>query len=77
MGDWRQELKCNAGRKVSIVSAGFTGTYTDEGAEFEATALVGKRSLQYPARIDQSTAVAAGTATNESIIEKRERIKCG
>lgn len=32
-----------------IVSAGFTGTYTDEGAEFEATALVGKRSLRYHA----------------------------
>jgi hypothetical protein len=30
-----------AGRNVS---AGFTGTYTDDGAEFEATALVGKRS---------------------------------
>jgi hypothetical protein len=26
---------------------GFTGTYTDEDAEFEATALVGKRSLRY------------------------------
>jgi T3SS negative regulator,GrlR len=26
---------------------GFTGTYTDEGAQFEATALVGKRSLRY------------------------------
>jgi hypothetical protein len=32
-----------------IVTAGFTGTYTDEGAEFEATALVGKRSLRYHA----------------------------
>jgi hypothetical protein len=32
-----------------IVSAGSTGTYTDEGAEFEATALVGKRSLRYHA----------------------------
>jgi len=31
------------------VSAGFTGTYTDEGAEFEATVLVGKRSLRYRA----------------------------
>ena len=30
-----------------IVSAGFTGTYSDEAAEFEATALVGKRSLRY------------------------------
>jgi len=25
---------------------GFAGTYTDESAEFEATALVGKRSLR-------------------------------
>ena len=25
---------------------GFTGTYTDEGAEFEATALVGKQSAR-------------------------------
>ena len=31
------------------VSAGFSGTYTDEGAEFDATALVGKRSLRYHA----------------------------
>jgi hypothetical protein len=29
-----------------VVSMGFTGTYTDEGAEFEATALAGKRSLR-------------------------------
>jgi hypothetical protein len=29
-----------------VVSMGFTGTYTDEGAEFEATALVGKRSAR-------------------------------
>ena len=27
-------------------SIGFAGTYTDEGAEYEATALVGKRSLR-------------------------------
>jgi hypothetical protein len=25
---------------------GFTGTYTDDGAEFEATALVGKPSVR-------------------------------
>jgi hypothetical protein len=31
------------------VSAGFSGTYTDKGAEFDATALVGKRSLRYHA----------------------------
>jgi hypothetical protein len=29
-----------------IACMGFTGTYTDEGAEFEATALVGKRSIR-------------------------------
>jgi hypothetical protein len=34
-----------------IVSAGFNGTYTDKGAVFEATALVGKRSLQYEATL--------------------------
>jgi hypothetical protein len=34
-----------------IVNAGFTGTYTDEGAEFEATALVGKRGLRYHANM--------------------------
>jgi hypothetical protein len=27
-------------------SMGFAGTYTDDGAEFEATALVGKRSIR-------------------------------
>jgi hypothetical protein len=32
-----------------IVTLGFTGTYNDEGAEFEATALVGKLSLRYHA----------------------------
>jgi hypothetical protein len=40
-----------------IVTAGFTGTYTDEGAEFEATALVGKRSLRYHAIMRLLTAV--------------------
>jgi hypothetical protein len=29
-----------------IATMGFAGTYTDEGAEFEATALVGKRSIR-------------------------------
>jgi hypothetical protein len=29
-----------------IASMGFAGTYTDDGAEFEATALVGKRSIR-------------------------------
>jgi len=35
-----------AGRVVSI---GFSGTYTDEGAEAGGTALVGKRSIRYDA----------------------------
>ena len=29
-----------------FTSMGFAGTYTGEGAEFEATALVGKRSIR-------------------------------
>ena len=29
------------------VSAGFSGTYTDKDAQYEFTALVGKRSLRY------------------------------
>ena len=29
-----------------VASMGFAGTYTGEGAEFEATALVGKRSIR-------------------------------
>jgi hypothetical protein len=29
-----------------VVSMGFNGTYTDDDAEFDATALVGKRSVQ-------------------------------
>jgi len=29
-----------------VASMGFAGTYTDEGGEFEATALVGKRSIR-------------------------------
>jgi len=29
------------------ISIGFTGTYNDEGAEFDATALAGKRSFRF------------------------------
>jgi hypothetical protein len=63
------------------VTIGFSGTYTNTDPQFELTALVGKRSLQYHAimrlliAIDQSTAavvVTAGTAPNECIIEKGE-----
>ena len=34
-----------------VVSIGFGGTYTDKDAQIELTALVGKRSLQYEARL--------------------------
>jgi hypothetical protein len=33
--------------RKGVISVGFSGTYTDKDAEFEATALVGKRSLLY------------------------------
>jgi hypothetical protein len=29
------------------MSIGFTGTYSDDGAEFEATALAGKQSFRF------------------------------
>jgi hypothetical protein len=34
-----------------LVAAGFAGTYTDKDAEFYATVLVGKQSLQYHATL--------------------------
>ena len=54
-GKWKGELtnrehtpapvtRPMAGKTVSI---GFGGTYTDNGAQIELTALVGKRSIQY------------------------------
>jgi hypothetical protein len=59
VGRWKGELTQQEHTPVPyavptarrIVTAGFTGTYTDEGAEFEATALVGKRSLRYHANM--------------------------
>jgi hypothetical protein len=33
-----------AGKEINI---GFTGTYADDGAEFDATALAGKRSFRF------------------------------
>ena len=38
--------KAMAGR---VVNVGFSGTYTDKGAEAGATALIGKRSVRYDA----------------------------
>jgi hypothetical protein len=34
-----------------IVSIGFSGTYTNKGAEAGATALVGKQSIRYDAKL--------------------------
>ena len=34
-----------------LVAFGFNGTYTDDGAQFYATALVGKQSIQYHATL--------------------------
>jgi hypothetical protein len=36
---------------MGLVAFGFNGTYTDDSAQFYATALVGKQSLQYHATL--------------------------
>jgi hypothetical protein len=53
-GKWKGELTVQEHEPAEItelfarkvVTMGFTGTYTDDGAEFEATALAGKRSIR-------------------------------
>jgi hypothetical protein len=54
-GKWKDELTVREHTPPEItkvwftrqvVSMGFNGTYTDDDAEFDATALVGKRSVQ-------------------------------
>jgi hypothetical protein len=53
-GKWKGELTVREHTPAEItrtfagkaVSMGFDGTYTDDGAEFDATALAGKRSVQ-------------------------------
>ena len=53
-GKWKGELTIREHTPAEItrafarreVSMGFSGTYTDDDAEFDATALVGKRSIQ-------------------------------
>jgi hypothetical protein len=54
-GKWKGELTVRAHTPalatdawfaLQAVSMGFSGTYTDDGAEFGATALAGKRSIQ-------------------------------
>jgi T3SS negative regulator,GrlR len=53
-GKWKGELTTREHKPAlittlfarKVVTMGFTGTYNDDGAEFEATALVGKRSAR-------------------------------
>jgi T3SS negative regulator,GrlR len=54
-GEWKGELTVREHTPTDAtqawfarqtVSMGFNGTYTDDDAEFDATALVGKRSIQ-------------------------------
>jgi len=53
-GKWKGELTIREHTPAEItrafarrvVNMGFSGTYTDDDAEFDATALVGKRSIQ-------------------------------
>jgi hypothetical protein len=53
-GKWKGELTVREHEPAlvtelfarKVVTMGFTGTYNDDGAEFEATALVGKRSAR-------------------------------
>jgi hypothetical protein len=54
-GKWKGEMTSREHSPISItypwarkeLSIGFTGTYSDDGAEFEATALAGKRSYRF------------------------------
>ena len=56
-GRWRGEMTSQEHTKAPttrpmagrVVNVGFSGTYTDEGAEAGATALIGKRSVRYDA----------------------------
>jgi hypothetical protein len=54
-GKWKGEMTSQEHSPISIkylwagkvLSIGFTGTYSDDAAEFEATALAGKRSFRF------------------------------
>ena len=54
-GKWKGEMTSREHSPISVkypwagkdLSIGFTGTYSDDGAEFEATALAGKRSFRF------------------------------
>ena len=54
-GKWKGEMTSQEHTPIAgtfpwarkIISTGFTGTYSDDGAEFEATALAGKQSFRF------------------------------
>ncbi|MCC8941195.1 hypothetical protein XH93_35525 [Bradyrhizobium sp. CCBAU 51753] len=54
-GKWKGEMTSREHSPISAtypwarktISIGFSGTYTDEAAEFEATALAGKQSFRF------------------------------
>jgi len=54
-GKWKGEMTSREHSPISItypwarkvLTIGFSGTYSDDGAEFEATALAGKRSFRF------------------------------
>ena len=58
-GNWKGELTTREHTQApitalfarNVVTIGFTGTYTDDGAEFEAAALISKRSVRMKATI--------------------------
>jgi hypothetical protein len=54
-GKWKGEMTSREHSSISgtypwarkAITIGFTGTYSDDGAEFEATALAGKQSFRF------------------------------
>ena len=54
-GKWKGEMTSREHSPISlkypwarkVLTIGFTGTYSDDGAEFEATALAGKQSFRF------------------------------
>src|SRR5258705_2385487 len=54
-GKWKGEMTSQEHSPIAgtypwarkIISVGFTGTYSDDGSEFEATALAGKQSFRF------------------------------
>jgi hypothetical protein len=54
-GSWKGEMTSQEHSPIAgtypwaqkVIGTGFTGTYSDDGAEFEATALAGKQSFRF------------------------------